>query len=152
MKAALMNSKILCRICKGDHWTTKCPFKDSKMASDALDTGFYIVYTGTDATAEAASKAASGKYVPPSQRAGGREGGGESMAGDRRDDYSTLRITNLSEDVQEGDIKELVCRFGQTARVFVARVPGFVFCYTGLWCVKGLRLCRFIQRVMQSVR
>jgi hypothetical protein len=28
-KAALANSKISCRICKGDHWTSKCPFKDS---------------------------------------------------------------------------------------------------------------------------
>jgi translation initiation factor 3 subunit G len=27
--ASLANSKIVCRICKGDHWTTKCPFKDT---------------------------------------------------------------------------------------------------------------------------
>ncbi len=25
----LGSSKIVCRICKGDHWTTKCPFKDT---------------------------------------------------------------------------------------------------------------------------
>jgi translation initiation factor 3 subunit G len=39
MKDALMKTKIVCRICKGDHWTTKCPFKDSKMAENALDIG-----------------------------------------------------------------------------------------------------------------
>jgi translation initiation factor 3 subunit G len=86
MKDALMKTKITCRICKGEHWTTKCPFKDSKMAENALD-------VGTDAGDEAAAKTASGKYVPPSQRAGA--GGGGTMMADRRDDYFTLRITNL---------------------------------------------------------
>jgi translation initiation factor 3 subunit G len=33
-----------------------------------------------------------------------------------------------SEDVQEGDVKELVARFGQTARVFVARHMGTTIC------------------------
>ena len=28
-KAELKNAKIKCRICQGDHWTTKCPFKDT---------------------------------------------------------------------------------------------------------------------------
>lgn len=51
----------------------------------------YIV--GTDAGDEAAAKTASGKYVPPSQRAGA--GGRGEMMADRRDDYFTLRITNL---------------------------------------------------------
>jgi translation initiation factor 3 subunit G len=34
LKVALGNSKILCRICKGDHWTTKCPFKDTHKPLD----------------------------------------------------------------------------------------------------------------------
>jgi translation initiation factor 3 subunit G len=94
MKDALMKTKIVCRICKGDHWTTKCPFKDSKMAENALDIGLnYSNRVGTDAGDEAAAKTASGKYVPPSQRAGA--GGRGEMMADRRDDYFTLRITNL---------------------------------------------------------
>ena len=35
MKAQLQNKKILCRICKGDHFTTKCPYKDSLGMEDA---------------------------------------------------------------------------------------------------------------------
>ena len=25
----LVNKNVSCRICKGDHWTSKCPYKDS---------------------------------------------------------------------------------------------------------------------------
>ena len=28
---------VSCRICKGDHWTTKCPFKDSVKVADLDD-------------------------------------------------------------------------------------------------------------------
>ena len=28
---------VSCRICKGDHWTTKCPFKDSVKVGDLDD-------------------------------------------------------------------------------------------------------------------
>jgi translation initiation factor 3 subunit G len=38
MKASLAKAKIMCRICKGDHWTTKCPFKDSHVPLADLDT------------------------------------------------------------------------------------------------------------------
>jgi translation initiation factor 3 subunit G len=38
MKAQLQNKKILCRICKGDHFTTKCPYKDSLGMEDAAAT------------------------------------------------------------------------------------------------------------------
>jgi len=26
----------MCRICKGDHWTTKCPFKDTHQPLDEI--------------------------------------------------------------------------------------------------------------------
>lgn len=35
MKQQLQNKKILCRICKGDHFTSKCPYKDSLGVEDA---------------------------------------------------------------------------------------------------------------------
>ncbi|KAF8916931.1 translation initiation factor eIF3 subunit g [Dissophora ornata] len=35
MKQQLQNKKILCRICKGDHFTTRCPYKDSLGMEDA---------------------------------------------------------------------------------------------------------------------
>jgi translation initiation factor 3 subunit G len=64
----------------------------------------------------------SGKYVPPSQR--GKGGRGETMGGPggaNRDDLPTLRVTNISEDTQENDLRELFGGFGRVARVYVGR-------------------------------
>lgn len=46
---------------------------------------------------------------------------GESMGREKRDDSATIRVTNLSEDVTEADIHDLFRRFGQIARVYLAR-------------------------------
>ena len=35
----LSKSMVTCRICKGDHWTTKCPYKDTLGASAMVDEG-----------------------------------------------------------------------------------------------------------------
>ena len=37
LKKALGPKMVSCRICKGDHWTTKCPFKDSVKVADIDD-------------------------------------------------------------------------------------------------------------------
>ena len=52
--------------------------------------------------------------------AGGR---GEAMGrpGGNRDDLPTLRVTNISEDTQENDLRELFGVFGRVARVYVGR-------------------------------
>lgn len=60
-------------------------------------------------------RAAGGKYVPPSQRAGAKAGG-ESMNNKNRDDLPTLRVTNLSEDCTDNDLWELFQRFGRINR------------------------------------
>jgi hypothetical protein len=63
----------------------------------------------------------SGKYVPPSMRGGpGGRGPGESMRGNR-DDLPTLRVTNISEDTQEQDLRDLFSYVGRVARVYVGR-------------------------------
>jgi len=41
--------------------------------------------------------------------------------GANRDDLPTLRVTNISEDVQENDLRELFGVFGRVARVYVGR-------------------------------
>ena len=53
---------------------------------------------------------------------GGR-GPGESMSrpGGSRDDLPTLRVTNISEDMQENDLRDLFSAFGRVARVYVGR-------------------------------
>ena len=75
---------VQCRICKGDHWTTKCPYKDTLgTLKDSMQDP-----TGTppnEAADAGAARAGSGtgKYIPPSQRggAGARAKEGESMNG-----------------------------------------------------------------------
>ena len=77
--------------------------------------------TGTDPVAPAATTSGS-KYVPPSMRAGAGRGAGESMRGTgSREDLPTLRVTNISEDTQENDLRELFGLFGRVARVYVGR-------------------------------
>ncbi|CAG8637289.1 10580_t:CDS:2 [Paraglomus brasilianum] len=115
-KKKLLGKKILCRICKGDHFTTKCPYKDTLPPLDEL----HIQESKEPSTTEPAPVEAPGpgKYVPPSLR-GDRKSTGESYK-ERRDD-ATIRVTNLSEDTTESDIHELFRHFGSISRVYLAR-------------------------------
>lgn len=65
---------------------------------------------------------AGGKYVPPSMRGGvgASRGPGESMR-TTRDDLPTIRVTNISEDTQEQDLRDLFSYVGRVARVYVGR-------------------------------
>ncbi|KIK09783.1 hypothetical protein K443DRAFT_300906 [Laccaria amethystina LaAM-08-1] len=120
--------KVSCRLCKGDHFTAKCPYKDTLGGLENSDTG-----AGPDDDAPASvdpssslppSTSTTGKYVPPSMRSGSRSTPGESMRGapgSNRDDLPTLRVTNISEDTQENDLRELFGIFGRVARVYVGR-------------------------------
>ncbi|KAF8925233.1 translation initiation factor eIF3 subunit g [Dissophora ornata] len=116
MKQQLQNKKILCRICKGDHFTTKCPYKDSLGMEDAAA-----------ASGPAAEEIApeeqqpGGKYVAPHMRAGAPGPKDRDSMREKRDEQPTLRVTNLSEDATEGDVSELFKRFGHISRVFLAR-------------------------------
>lgn len=114
--------KVVCRLCKGDHFTAKCPYKDQLPGLDGADTPPFGGGDDTGAPAEpAAAPTTGGKYVPPSMR--GARGPGESMSrpGGNRDDLPTLRVTNISEDTQENDLRDLFARFGRVARVYVGR-------------------------------
>lgn len=55
----------------------------------------------------------------------GPRGPGDAMsragAGGNRDDLPTLRVTNISEDTQENDLRDLFGMFGRVARVYVGR-------------------------------
>ena len=61
---------------------------------------------------------AKGGYVPPSVRNRGAGGAGESMA--TRRDENSVRVTNLSEDTREDDVRDLFTPFGPVSRVYVA--------------------------------
>jgi len=133
MKKLKGTSIVKCRVCKGDHWTTKCPYKDSLQPLKEIEEKEKQA-ENMDSTAAMAVEIASksgggstvgGKYVPPSLRGGGGDGKerrGETMNSRRQtDEAATLRVTNLSEDATEGDIQELFRPFGPIARVYLAK-------------------------------
>jgi len=72
---------VSCRICKGDHWTTKCPYKDSLAPlQESLDADKKKDEPASNAAQQAsAGGPRAGKYVPPSLREGGNRKG-ESMS------------------------------------------------------------------------
>lgn len=62
------------------------------------------------------------RYVPPAMRAGGRENrGAASMDARSQYDHATLRVTNISEDTREQDLRDLFSRFGNVARIYLAK-------------------------------
>lgn len=76
-----------------------------------------------DPTNPAVAASTGGKYVPPSMR-GGTKGPGDKMGGlggMSRDEFPTLRVTNLSEDADDEDLRVLFGRFGRVVRVYVGR-------------------------------
>lgn len=129
-KAELKNAKIKCRICQGDHFTTKCPFKDT-MAPEG-DVAPADMPDDAPGSAAGGLGAGGGGYVPPHLR--GRAGAGEKMGGKfDRDDSATLRVTNVSEFAEEQDLRDMFSRYGHVTRVFLAkdretgRAKGFAF-------------------------
>lgn len=120
----------MCRICKGEHFTSKCPYKDTLQPLDELASSLEAVKLETPdlsgaSTPEPSVGGGPAKYTPPHLRnkAPGAAGAavGVSESRERRDDNCTLRVTNLSEDVVDNDIHDLFRRFGSITRVFLAR-------------------------------
>jgi len=71
---------------------------------------------------ESGPDGAGGKYVPPSRRFGGGDGGpGSKPSYMQEDDKLTLRITNISELTEEDELRELCCSFGLVSRVYLAK-------------------------------
>jgi translation initiation factor 3 subunit G len=99
LREQLKDKKVKCRICQGEHFTARCPFKDTMAPAD----------DGTNPVAdpmaedEEGSKAPGGlgvggsSYVPPHMRKGAGASAGDRMGGKyERDDLATLRVTNVS--------------------------------------------------------
>ncbi|KAK3944939.1 eukaryotic translation initiation factor 3 subunit-like protein [Diplogelasinospora grovesii] len=150
MKDKLKDKKVKCRICNGEHFTARCPYKDTMapIGDAAADAA-----AGTDddtpggggggaAATEGAGAAGAGKkgsYVPPALRGGAGGAGareGDRMGGSKygeRDDLATLRVTNVSEMAEESELRDMFERFGRVTRVFLAKdrdtglAKGFAF-------------------------
>jgi translation initiation factor 3 subunit G len=133
------DSSIKCRICSGEHWTSKCPYKDTMAPDGELGAGLASDDFGAEPSPSAGGGgggSAGGAYVPPALR--GKNPAGERMGGPgsgkfERDDLATLRVTNLSESADEGELREIFGRWGHVIRVFLAkdretgRAKGFAF-------------------------
>eukprot|EP00013_Stygamoeba_regulata_P022327 CAMPEP_0177648812 /NCGR_PEP_ID=MMETSP0447-20121125/11029_1 /TAXON_ID=0 /ORGANISM="Stygamoeba regulata, Strain BSH-02190019" /LENGTH=285 /DNA_ID=CAMNT_0019151481 /DNA_START=75 /DNA_END=932 /DNA_ORIENTATION=- len=59
------------------------------------------------------------KYVPPSQRRG-QSGGSATMA---MDEAPTIRVTNISDEVTENELRDIFSRCGALKRVYLAKDP-----------------------------
>ncbi|KAI2609429.1 eukaryotic translation initiation factor 3 subunit-like protein [Hypoxylon fragiforme] len=140
MKEQLKDKTVKCRICNGEHFTARCPYKDTMAPINAEGTGDVAAGMGDEAGAAAVGTAGAGKkgsYVPPALRGDrGAAGGGERMGGSKygeRDDLATLRVTNVSEMAEEGELRDMFERFGRVTRVFLAKdretglAKGFAF-------------------------
>ncbi|CAK7266789.1 translation initiation factor eIF3 subunit g [Sporothrix epigloea] len=144
LKDKLKDKKVKCRICNGEHFTARCPFKDT-MAPIGETSGPAGTGAEDDDMGGASRAGASGagdkkaSYVPPALRNGGAgAGAGSSMAGaggkfGERDDLATLRVTNVSELAEEQELRDMFERFGRVTRVFLAKdrdtglAKGFAF-------------------------
>jgi translation initiation factor 3 subunit G len=126
--------QLVCRKCgkAGDHWTSKCPYRDLSadalaevLAANEAETGVAVpaalaAGANTSTTSTASSSGAAGKYQPPSMR---NRAPGSSLppSGPQRDDSTTVRVTNLSEDVHEADLQDLFAPIGRILRLFLAK-------------------------------
>ncbi|KAL6977397.1 hypothetical protein U1Q18_026196 [Sarracenia purpurea var. burkii] len=106
---------MVCRTCgkKGDHWTSRCPYKDLAPQSEP-----FVDKPAAPETTTVGSGTTKGAYVPPSMRAGQERPAGSEMR--RRNEENSVRVTNLSEDTREPDLHELFRTFGPVSRVYVA--------------------------------
>ncbi|KIW32865.1 eukaryotic translation initiation factor 3 subunit G [Cladophialophora immunda] len=136
IKEQLRDKKVKCRICQGEHFTARCPFKDTMAPADDGTTPVADPMAEDDesgAKPQGALGSGGSSYVPPHLRKGA-QGAGERMGGKyERDDLATLRVTNVSEMAEEQELRDLFERFGRVTRVFLAkdrdtgRAKGFAF-------------------------
>ena len=115
MKAKVESTELKiskkCRKCGGPHWTIKCPFFSGPGPSKEDEgpenrPGASKLGLGNSSGSQA--------YRPPNV------GNLGSSREDTRRDDPTLRVTNVSEDTTDGDLRELFGAFGITTRVFLA--------------------------------
>lgn len=129
LQAKQQLKSVQCRICKEEHWTPQCPYRNRmESAATTLDESSRAAAAAANAASKGMvmgdGKGPSDRYVPPSMRDGARREGTSMMGpGGRQQgrDDNTVRVTNLSEDIRERDLEELFKPFGHIQRIFLAK-------------------------------
>lgn len=106
IKDQLKDKKVKCRICSGEHFTARCPYKDTMAPVDEPATGAGLDLEDDERPAAGGLGTGTSSYVPPHLRKGGpAAAGGDRMAGKYdRDDLATLRVTNVSFHLNPSDL------------------------------------------------
>lgn len=110
MRSKLKDKQVKCRICSGDHFTARCPYKDTMAPAGEVNTADVAAGMGDEPFHASAANAGGagaglgaasaggkkGSYVPPAMRAGGAATSGTAPGSKyERDDLATLRVTNV---------------------------------------------------------
>lgn len=113
---------VKCRTCNGDHWTLRCPYKDMNISGGkvVLDEKKPLA-AATPVVADEKKPNQGMKYVPPSLRDGANKSAGSTLAKNNRDDALAIRVSNLSESTQDGDLEDLVKPFGPISKLYLAK-------------------------------
>jgi translation initiation factor 3 subunit G len=128
MLAETQRSIFTCRKCGGPHSSLKCPYKDVTLGGGVGGPAPHAgpgAMQGADGGAgsgaggggdgEGGGSGGGGKYVPPSKKR--LEAAAATGAPVPTEDLTTLRVTNLSEDAEEDDLRALFSRYGRLERV-----------------------------------
>ena len=109
LKEQLKDKKVKCRICQGEHFTARCPFKDTMAPADDGTTPAADPMAEDGEPKQGGLGVGGSSYVPPHMRKGAA-GAGERMGGKyERDDLATLRVTNVSISQMLTKIAMLTC-------------------------------------------
>ncbi|KAM0350246.1 hypothetical protein ACHAPU_003412 [Fusarium lateritium] len=133
MKDKLKDKQVKCRICNGQHFTARCPYKDTMAPIGETGASDVAAGMGDEPSAAASAGLKKGSYVPPALRGNGTAGERMGSKFGERDDLATLRVTNVSEMAEEGELRDMFERFGRVTRVFLAKdretgmAKGFAF-------------------------
>lgn len=114
---------VKCRTCNGDHWTSKCPWKDTALASAKTVDGEKKTPQIQAQAGDSTTKSMTNKYLPPNMRGDGaaKRIDNAGMSGARRDDAIAIRVSNLSDSTTDADLEELVKPFGPVNKLYLAK-------------------------------
>jgi len=123
---AQKDSIVTCSHCgERGHWSLKCPKRDSIVVVQKNRPNEEPSGRDAGEARRMGGESEGSKYVPVHMRGKGDVRAGGKDAQQREDDSSNqIRVTNISEDTTENDLRELFRRFGTTSRIYLAKDKG----------------------------